>query len=60
MRVRVFVQANNLATFTKYLGTDPEINVKDYEMRGNEIDRGVDRGVYPAAKALVMGLQIGL
>ena len=58
-RVRIFLQTNNLFTITEYLGTDPEINVKDYEVRGNEIDRGVDRGVYPAAKTYMIGVQLG-
>ena len=58
-RVRIFLQTNNLFTITEYLGTDPEINVKDYEVRGNEIDRGVDRGVYPAAKTYMVGVQLG-
>jgi len=59
-KVRIYLQTNNLFTLTNYLGTDPEINVKDYEVRGNEIDRGVDRGVYPAAKTFMIGIQIGL
>jgi len=58
-RIRIFLQTNNLFTITDYLGTDPEINVKDYEVRGNEIDRGVDRGVYPAAKTYMIGVQLG-
>ncbi len=58
-RARIFFQTNNLFTITDYMGTDPEISVKDYEVRGNEIDRGVDRGVYPAAKTYMIGLQIG-
>ncbi|HKY54327.1 MAG TPA: SusC/RagA family TonB-linked outer membrane protein, partial [Anaerolineales bacterium] len=58
-KLRIYLQTNNPFTITSYMGTDPEINVKDYEVRGNEIDRGVDRGVYPAAKTYIIGLQVG-
>lgn len=58
-RVRIYVQGSNLFTISNYKGTDPEINVKDYGVRGNEVDRGVDRGVYPAPKTFMVGAQIG-
>ncbi len=40
-RLRVYVQALNLFTFTKYTGLDPEINP------GSNILFGLDGGVYP-------------
>ncbi|MFD1873328.1 TonB-dependent receptor [Hymenobacter bucti] len=51
-RVRVYVSAQNLATFTKYKGFDPEL--------GNQGGSfGVDRGIYPQARVLLAGLNIG-
>lgn len=46
-RVRVYVSGNNLLTFTKYSGFDPEIGGGSY---------GVDRGLYPQARFYLMGI----
>jgi TonB-linked SusC/RagA family outer membrane protein len=50
-RVRVYVSANNLATFTKYEGFDPEIGGGSF---------GIDRGYYPQARSYMVGLNVGL
>jgi hypothetical protein len=51
-RVRVYVSAQNLLTFTKYKGFDPEL--------GNQGGSfGVDRGIYPQSRTLLAGLNIG-
>ena len=47
--VRFYVSANNLFTFTKYQGYDPEIGGSSY---------GIDRGVYPQARAYMVGLSV--
>ena len=47
-KLRAYVMGNNLFTFTKYTGFDPEIS------------GGVDRGLYPQARAYMVGLNIGL
>ena len=47
--LRVYVTANNLFTFTKYQGYDPEIGGSSY---------GIDRGVYPQARAFMLGLSV--
>ena len=46
-RFRVYVSANNLKTFTKYTGFDPEIGGGSF---------GVDRGFYPQARSFMFGL----
>ncbi|WP_210521780.1 SusC/RagA family TonB-linked outer membrane protein [Hymenobacter terricola] len=51
-RIRVYVSAQNLATFTKYTGFDPELG-----NQGNSL--GVDRGIYPQARAFLAGVNIG-
>ncbi|MDJ1504246.1 TonB-dependent receptor [Xanthocytophaga agilis] len=50
-RVRIYITGNNLLTFTKYTGFDPEIG-------GGSM--GVDRGIYPQARAFMVGLNLGL
>jgi len=47
-RMRVYVSANNLATITKYNGYDPEVA------------GGIERGVYPQARTLMVGLDLTL
>jgi TonB-linked SusC/RagA family outer membrane protein len=48
-QLRFYVTANNLLTFTKYKGYDPEIGGNSY---------GIDRGVYPQARAFMIGLSV--
>lgn len=52
-RLRVFVMAENLATWTKYHGYDPEISSGGTSL-------GVDRGIYPQARTWTVGFNIGL
>ncbi|MFM9020715.1 MAG: SusC/RagA family TonB-linked outer membrane protein [Sediminibacterium sp.] len=51
--MRAYVQARNLFTLTKYSGFDPEI-------AGGILDTGVDRGAYPQARTISIGLDIKL
>jgi hypothetical protein len=50
-KMRFYVQAKNLFTFTKYTGFDPEIP-------GGILDTGVDRGNYPQARIISAGLDL--
>jgi TonB-linked SusC/RagA family outer membrane protein len=47
-KVRVYVSANNLATVTGYTGYDPEIS------------GGIDMGIYPQARTIMVGLDVTL
>jgi hypothetical protein len=49
--LRVYVQAVNLFTLTKYSGVDPEIG-------GDDRNKGVDAGNYPLVKQFVFGLNV--
>jgi len=49
--LRVYFSANNLVTFTKYQGYDPEIGGASY---------GIDRGVYPQARSFMIGFNVTL
>ena len=52
-RCRVFVQATNLFTSSKYTGTDPAVS-------GVDTNFGVDVGNYPVNKQILFGIGIGL
>ncbi|MBO9617267.1 MAG: TonB-dependent receptor [Dyadobacter sp.] len=54
---RIYVQGQNLITWTKYSGMDPEVNLRNYGA-GNDRQIGVDGGSYPASKQYIMGLNI--
>jgi TonB-linked SusC/RagA family outer membrane protein len=53
-RLRVYFTGQNLLTFTKYSGFDPELG----STNGNALARGIDIGSYPQARSFVMGVQI--
>jgi len=68
--LRVYVQGQNLFTFTKYSGMDPEINLRNYVAgndrvagsysytSGSDRQLGVDGGAYPVAKQYLIGLNL--
>lgn len=49
-KVRLYVTAENLVTFTKYTGYDPEIAAGD--------SFGIDRAFYPQAKTFLFGANV--
>jgi TonB-linked SusC/RagA family outer membrane protein len=51
--LQVYVNAQNLATITKYTGTDPEVNVHSSNTGG-----GLDFGVFPAFRTFEFGAKI--
>ena len=53
-RLRVYGTVNNLATFTKYTGYDPEVNTR----RSDPLTQGVDFAGYPRAKTWVFGVNL--
>jgi TonB-linked SusC/RagA family outer membrane protein len=52
--VRLYVTAQNFATWTKYSGYDPEVNRFGQDSRS----QGFDYASYPAAKTLLFGLNV--
>ena len=56
---RVYLQAENLFTFTGYTGLDPSLPTANVTGSGGDIRdqyRGVDRGVYPSSKTFSIGI----
>lgn len=52
--LRVYVSGNNLFTFTRYTGYDPEVNTAGE----NTLQYGVDNTGYPVARSYLLGLQV--
>lgn len=53
---RLFIAAENVATFTKYFGYNPEVNVFASSPQPRY---GVDQGTYPLPRTFSLGLNIG-
>lgn len=61
--LRLYVAAENLFTFTKYHGFDPEISSGGNSSLNNDTNAGstslgIDRGVYPQSKTFTVGLNL--
>ncbi|GAB2766313.1 TonB-dependent receptor [Rhabdobacter roseus] len=54
-RFRVYVSSQNLLTFTRYTGYDPEVGSREYNLLNN----GIDYGLYPQARTLLVGVNLG-
>ncbi len=54
--LRVYVSAQNLLTFTKYSGYDPEVGNRT---PNSSLTNGIDFAVYPQPKSVLFGLQVG-
>jgi TonB-linked SusC/RagA family outer membrane protein len=55
-RLRVYVQGQNLATWTDYTGFDPEVNYAG----DSSVTRGFDFYTLPQSRTLTVGLDVGL
>jgi TonB-linked SusC/RagA family outer membrane protein len=51
----VYITGNNLLTFTRYLGYDPE-----FSSSNNVLFQGIDTSMTPQFKSVLMGVRIGL
>jgi TonB-dependent starch-binding outer membrane protein SusC len=52
-QLKVYVTGQNLLTFTKYDGYDPEIGAI-----GGSLELGIDRGFYPQARTIIGGVHL--
>ncbi len=52
-KLRMYVSAQNLFTFTNYRGFDPEVNYKT-----SNANQGTDYASYPTAKSVTVGLNV--
>ena len=58
-KLRIYVQGQNLYTFTGYTGVDPECTSDGGKSANNQnFIRGIDVGLYPTARTFVIGASI--
>lgn len=58
-KIRLYVSAENLVTFTKYDGFDPEISAGTVNSTtGLTGSMGIDRGIYPQARTFYFGANV--
>jgi hypothetical protein len=50
----VYITGQNLLTFTRYSGFDPEVNA----FGSSSTTLGVDYGTYPQSRAIIVGLNV--
>lgn len=55
-QIRLYVQAQNIYTFTKYTGVDPEIGSNGGT--SNSWAKGIDVGLYPSSRTYLAGVNI--
>ena len=53
-QLRLYVSAQNLVTWTKYTGVDPEVNFYD----SDNTKQGIDYGVYPSYRTFLAGINL--
>jgi TonB-dependent starch-binding outer membrane protein SusC len=56
---QVYIQGQNLFTFTKYKGLDPDINLRTSGNDNQDIHMGIDEGAFPVAKSYNVGVRLG-
>jgi len=60
-KLRIYVQAQNLYTFTGYTGVDPECTSDGGKSQdGQNFIRGIDVGLYPSPRTFLVGASITL
>lgn len=56
-KLRVYLAIDNLKTFTKYKGIEPEVGGNYWENNGQEW-AGIDRSVYPRPQTILAGINV--
>jgi TonB-linked SusC/RagA family outer membrane protein len=56
--IRLYASGQNLATFTKYSGNDPEVNGHIGSDTQRNIGGGIDFNSFPASRTFVLGLRV--
>jgi TonB-linked SusC/RagA family outer membrane protein len=56
---QIYIQGQNLFTFTKYKGLDPDINLRASGSDNQDTHMGIDEGAFPVAKSYNVGLRLG-
>ncbi|MFC2137922.1 TonB-dependent receptor [Bacteroidota bacterium] len=60
-KFRIYVSAENILTFTKYGGYDPEVGRTQFDesmQKDNPLIVGIDQATYPVPKKIIFGLNL--
>ncbi len=60
-QLKIYLQAQNLITWTGYSGSDPDVTIADFRNGrnlGRDYTLGVDYGRYPTMKSVVFGINL--
>ena len=57
-KLSVYITGQNLLTFTKYTGFDPEVNSYGTNGGTSGVVLGIDYGTYPQAQTMIIGLNV--
>jgi hypothetical protein len=55
--LRIYVSAQNIVTFSKYSGFDPEVGNRTPFGNNIALTNGIDFAVYPQPKSYLVGIQ---
>lgn len=58
--LRVYLSIQNLFTFTKYPGLDPEMQTSDNATDDGDLAKGIDWGTYPSASVYTLGFNMSI
>jgi len=58
MKLRLYGQASNVFTITKYSGLTPQIGLQSYTSSNRNLDIGIDRGIYPTSRTFTFGCNL--
>ena len=53
-KLSVYATGQNLLTFTKYSGFDPEVNA----FGNSAVELGIDYGTYPQTQSIIVGINV--
>jgi TonB-linked SusC/RagA family outer membrane protein len=58
IKLRLYGQASNVFTLTKYSGMTPQIGLQSYSSSNRNLDIGIDRGIYPPSRTFIFGCNL--
>jgi len=57
-KIRWYIQGRNLITLTEYTGLDPEVNLRNVGGTNPNLTIGLDSGVYPIDRSVILGFNV--
>ena len=57
-RLRIYLSGLNLFTITDYFGFDPEVGQNNSNSGNQDLQLGIDRGVYPQPRTVMLGVNL--